>query len=171
MTDFEMFEKNWERAVNGLVGQVANDSRSIFTRKVINDMWQQELLVNRFNSVGIQDEAHLFLDDLFTRRPEEAGRLLEMLRASRLDVGVEVEPTAVKGVAAAGAAVAAGGVLSSDMGTATKLLATALATGAAAYLAGDAAAGLASGTRNAIIRDIREKARQQLEDYRVLLDS
>lgn len=170
MTDFEMFEKNWERAVDGLVGRITNDSRSFFTRKDVNDMWQQELLVNRFSAVGIQDEAHVFLDDLFARRPEKAGQLLNMLRTSRLDVGIQVEPAAIKGVGAAGAALVARGVWSSKAGPTVKMLGTTLATGAAAYLAGDTAAGLASGISSAIIRDIRKKAREQLEDYRALLD-
>lgn len=42
--DFEQFSKHWNRAVNGLVGRISTDSRAIYTRKDMDQMWREELL-------------------------------------------------------------------------------------------------------------------------------
>lgn len=170
MTDYEVFEKNWERAVNGLVGRISNDGRDFYTRREINEMWQEELVTNRFCSMEIRDEAQIFLEELFERRTDVAKRLQDKLRASRLDAGIDVENVAVKGAVALGATAVAVCAWNSKMGVVRKALSTTLSAGTAACFAGDTAKGLFSGISQAIIRDIRVKASKQLEGYRILLE-
>lgn len=171
MTDFEIFEKNWKRAVNGLAGRITNDRKAFYSRKEINEMWREELITYRFCSVGIRDEAQVFLEELTERRPDKAKQLQDKLQASRLDVGVEIKPTAVKGVASLGATTVAANIWDSDMGSVPRVLGTVLAAGTAVCLAGGAVKGLVSGNRQVIIRDIRAKALEHLEEYRVLLEA
>lgn len=171
MTDFETFKLHWERAVNGLVGRVSQDGRAIFTRNDINTMWREELLDHRFRPVGLRDEAQVFLDDLFDRRPGTAKRLLDKLAASRLEVGVEVESAALKGVAAVGSAALAGLLWNSGLGQAARLAGTALTSGASVCLAGSAAAGIGSASKRVIAEEIRAAADRQLAGFRALLES
>lgn len=170
MTDFEIFELHWNRAVNGLVGRVSRDERAIFTRNDINAMWREELLNHRFRPVGLRDEAQVFLDSLFDRRPDTAKRVLDRLQASRLETGVEVESTALKGTAAVGSAIAAALLWNSRLGQAARLGGTALTGGASVCLAGSAAAGVGAGSKRAIVEEIRMETDRQLAGYRALLE-
>lgn len=171
MTDFEQFELHWNRAADGLVGRIIQDSRAVYTRSDINAMWREELISNRFCPVGLRDGAQIFLEELFDRRPDTAKQLQDRLQASRLEVGIEVKPTALKGAAAVGSAMAAGAVWNSGLAWAARVAGTTMAGGAAACLAGNVAAGVGSATKQAIIRDIRAEAQRQVEGYRALLDS
>lgn len=170
MTDFETFELHWNRAVNGLVGRVSRDEGAIFTRNDINTMWREELLTHRFRPVGLRDEAQVFLDDLFDRRPGTAKQVLDRLQASRLETGVEVGSTALKGAASLGTAAAAALLWNSDLGQAVRLAGTALTGGASVCLAGSAAAGVGAGSKRAIIEEIRTEADRQLAGFRALLE-
>lgn len=170
MTDFETFEANWNRAVNSLVGRITQDERIVYTRGEVNTMWQEELISNRFCSIGLRDEAQIFLEELFNRRADAAKQVQDKLRDSRLDVGIEAEPTALKGAAAVGAAVAAGVVWNSKLAQAVRVAGTTLAGTTAACLAGSVAAGVGTSTKQVIIKDIRAAAQKQLEEYRTLLD-
>lgn len=172
MSDFETFAKHWERAVNGLTGRITNEKdgqKFLYTEQAINEMWQEELLAHRFCSVDMRDEAQVFLDDLFARDPGTAKQLLDKLHASRLNVGVKVEKTAVKSVGAfVSTAVAAAALNRPDVSTAAKTVGW-LAAAGGLTAAGSVVADVTSGVRQPIIRSIREEARKQLEEYRALL--
>lgn len=168
--DFETFSKHWERAVNGLTGRITNEKNGqkfTYTRQEINDMWQEELLAHRFCSVDMRDEAQVFLDDLFARKPDTAKRLLDKLQASRLNVGIETETTVAKG---AGAVVgtAVGVALNQPKVNAVSKAMGWIATAAGVVSAVSAVTDVACATRQPIIRSIREEARKQLEEYRAL---
>lgn len=172
--DFETFSKHWERAVNGLTGRITNEKNSqkiVYTKQEINDMWQEELLVHRFCPVDVRDEAQVFLDDLFARKPDTAKQLLDKLQASRLNVGIEAEVVAAKGAGAVLGTVVAAIANQPGVDAASKASKVLSGLAAAGGLASAAAAvvDVASAARQPIIRSIREEARKQLEEYRALL--
>lgn len=172
MSDFELFAEQWERAVNGLCGRVINEKDSkklLYSQQEMNDMWQEELMTHRFCSVGLRDEAKLFLDDLFTRRPDVASQVLEKLQKSSLNVGLKTEKTAIEGaLTAVGGAVALSTLTNPEAGALRKLIGVLGAAGGLAS-AGAAVADVASSAKQTITRSIREQARKQLEEYRAIL--
>lgn len=168
--DFEQFSKHWNRAVNGLVGRISTDSRAIYTRKDMDQMWREELLDHRFSSVGMVDEARAFMDDLYARRPATARALQNRLNSSRLGVGVEVEPCAVKGAAAVGSAVAAMALMDSGLNLAARVVTGVPVAAAAVALTGSVVTDLVSGAKQPLIDKIRNTAQLQLETYRDLLE-
>lgn len=172
MMDFEAFAKHWERAVNGLTGRITNEKNGqkiAYTRREINDMWQEELLAHRFCSVDVRDEAQVFLDDLFDRKPDTAKRLLDKLKASRLNLGIETETVVAKGAGAVFGTVVAAVALNQPKVNAVSKAAGWIATAGGLASAASAVADVSSASRQPIIRSIREEARKQLEEYRALL--
>lgn len=101
MSEFERFSQHWQNAVNGLVGRMVNSEKAVFTQREINEMWQEELMDNRFSS--IRSEAGEFLTDLRQRDYDTARRVEDMLWNSRLDVGMAPELCAAKAIGAAAA--------------------------------------------------------------------
>jgi len=170
MTDFEVFKANWDRAVNALVGRITQTDQGVYSREDLNTMWQDELLSRRFCSIGLRDEAQVFLEDLFARRPDTAQQVMSKLQSSRLKVGVDMKSTFIKGAAAVGSALMANSLWNSKAAKAAKVVGTTLAGGTAACLTGSVAIGLGSATKGAIIQEVRNETDKQLEEFRAILE-
>ena len=172
MSDFDTFAEHWERAVNGLCGRIINEKdqkKLLYSQQALNEMWQEELMTHRFRSVGVRDEAKLFIDDLFARRPEVAAKLLDQLEHSSLNVGIRADKTAIEGATAAvGGVVALGTLTNPEASALTKLIGVLSAAGGA-ISAGAAVADVVNSAKQVIIRNIREQAKKQLEIYRAML--
>lgn len=170
MNDFEIFAQCWANAVNGLVGRIKRCDKPMVTQDALNDMWQEELLDNRFYSVTVGDSAQAFLDDLRARRPGTAHRVEEMLRDSAFNLGFKPGSCIAKVTGAvASAAIAAAQNAGGPKGRAVRLFGKALCGGASALLTVSTASDIWNGTKDALIARVRKEAAQQLESFRPIL--
>ncbi len=170
MNDFETFAQCWTNAVNGLVGRIKRCDKPMVTQDVLNAMWQEELLDNRFYCVTVGDSARVFLDDLRVRRPGTAHQVEEMLRDSAFNLGLKLGNCIIKGTGAlATAAIAfaqnAGGPKRRAARAAGKILCGVTS----ATLTVSSASDLWNGTKDVLIARVRKEAAQQLESFRPVL--
>lgn len=162
MSEFERFSQHWQNAVNGLVGRMVNSEKAVFTQREINEMWQEELMDNRFSS--IRSEAGEFLTDLRQRDYDTARRVEDMLWNSRLDVGMAPELCAAKAIGAAAA-------LSLSVGGGHRHLMWRLLSGTAGVvLAGTTACDVAAASKNQLMKRAAAAAQEQLETFRPVLE-
>ncbi|MBP3427527.1 MAG: hypothetical protein J6M47_04630 [Clostridia bacterium] len=166
--DTERFAEYYNEAVTAVVFAVHRMNKPILCGK-INACWREELLDNRFCSVGIRHGAAVWLEQLEAEDPQRARRLIQAMEQTSLRVGVGPVQA---GVGAAGAAAVIGGAL---LGAMDKTAKAARFGRAAAGVLGLGLLGK-SGVDAAQASDpervsalVREQAQAQLEELLAIL--